>query len=102
MLQKIADTYKPSECKKQNNKNKQKQNKNNNETEIPENLFEVLPFSETDLSEDEYKPYVVMTFLPDGVYHQMRRARDKADLPHCPDPHSLMVILLHNLCHSHS
>ena len=27
---------------------------------------------------EEYKPYVVMTYLPDGVYHQMRRACDKA------------------------
>ena len=80
MLQKLADTYKPSKCKKQKNNNKQdKQKQNNNsETEIPENLFEVLPFSDTDLSENEYKPYVEMTYLPDSVYHQMRRACDKA------------------------
>ena len=44
----------------------------------PDNLFDVLPFRDTDISEEEKKPYVVMTYLPDGVFHQMKRACNKA------------------------
>ena len=49
-----------------------------NDNETPENLFDVLPFRESDISEEEFKPYVVMTYLPDGIYHQMKRACNKA------------------------
>ena len=85
-LEDIARTYTPpsnenkdsSTNRKNNNKNKHKAD-NNKETHI-ENLFDVLPFREEDLSEEEYKPFVVMTYLPDGTYHQVKRACDKAGI----------------------
>ena len=78
-LEKIAHEYKPSLPKQQNrNKNHSNVHTNVNTAEIPDNLFNVLPFAQTDLSTEEAKPYVVMTYLPDGVYHQMKRACTKA------------------------
>jgi len=37
-----------------------------------------LPFRETDLAEDEYRPYIVTTYLPDGTHHRLKRACEKA------------------------
>ena len=76
-LEKIAQEYKPSEPKKKQNKQRTK-NSAGNDNETPENLFDVLPFRESDISEEEFKPYVVVTYLPDGIYHQMKRACNKA------------------------
>ena len=78
-LEKIADEYKPSEKPKGRNKQYQ-QKTNSDKNDNPENLFDVLPFRDTDApgTEEERKPYVVMPYLPDGVYHQMRRACKKA------------------------
>ena len=82
MLQRIADTYTPPTTTTNNNKNKNKSKKqghNAHEQTDETNLFNVLPFRDTDLSEEEeFKPYIVMTYLPDGTYHQMKRACDKA------------------------
>ena len=80
-LDKIAKDYTPPSLgqKSQNSKNKKsrKPNKNTNE-DIPDNLFDILPFRDTNISEDEYKPYIVTTYLPDGIHHQLKRACDKA------------------------
>ena len=46
--------------------------------DVPHNLFDVLPFRDLDISEEESKPYVVMTYLPDGTFHKIKRACDKA------------------------
>jgi len=69
-LEKIIDEYKPSEKPKGCNKQYQPKN-NTDKNDNPENLFDVLPFRDTDTpgTEEDRKPYVVMTFLPDGVYH---------------------------------
>ena len=77
-LEKIIDEYKPSEKPKGCNKQYQPKN-NTDKNDNPENLFDVLPFRDTDApgTEEDRKPYVVMPFLPDGVYHQMRRACKK-------------------------
>ena len=81
-LEKIAHNYVPSLPKKQNRKQGAISNSNVNHTDVdismPENLFDVLPFADSDLSEEEPKPYIVMTYLPKGVYHQMKRACKKA------------------------
>ena len=80
-LEKIAQDYKTSLPKNNNKKKCSKSHTNVNHTnveEIPENLFDILPFAESDLSEEEPKPYVVMTYLPDGLYYQMKRACNKA------------------------
>ena len=77
-LEKIAREYQPSLPKKQNNKQRKPNENHTNVNNMPENLFDILPFRELDLSEEEQKPYVVMTYLPDGIYHQMKRACNKA------------------------
>ena len=48
---------------------------------IPENLFDVLPFRDIDMAEkEEHKPYIVMTYLPNGIFHQVKRACTKAGI----------------------
>ena len=46
---------------------------------MPDNLFDVLPFKDCDLKDTEVdKPYIVMTYLPDGTYHKLKRSCEKA------------------------
>ena len=45
---------------------------------IPENLFEVLPFHCEDLSKEEYRPYACVTYIPGPVHHQLSKACRKA------------------------
>ena len=45
---------------------------------VPENLFEVLPFHHEDLSEEEYRPYACITYIPGPVHHQLSKACKKA------------------------
>ena len=78
MLEKIAREYTPPDNNNKARQNKQKQTNKTKQNECPENLFDVLPFRETDLSEEEYKPYIVTTYLPDGIYHKMKRNCEKA------------------------
>ena len=83
MLERIATDYTPPSTTTSTtaaNKSKRQKNKRSQQTqENPSNLFDILPFREVDLSEeDEFKPYIVMPYLPDGKYHQMKRACDKA------------------------
>ena len=78
-LEKIAREYKPPEVK----------NKYKTKSLMPK-IIETLTktrkplktclifFPSVDLNEEENKPYVVMTYLPDGIYHQMRRACKRA------------------------
>ena len=82
-LEKIAKEYVPAGLGQKsrtntNNNKTQKPNKDQNER-IPKNLFDILPFRETNISEEkEFKPYIVTTYLPDGLHHQLKRACDKA------------------------
>ena len=83
----------------QTTKNKrQTTDKNKNSactSNIPENLFDILPFRETDTTpEEERKPYVIMTYLPDGIYHQMRRACEKAGVQLITKPGTKLKDLL--------
>ena len=45
---------------------------------IPENLFEVLPFHCEDLSKEEYRPYACVTYIAGPVHHQLSKACRKA------------------------
>ena len=81
-MDKISEEYIPPSLgqKNRNNTKKkttEKQNENKEEN-IPENLFDVLPFRETKISEDEFKPFIVTTYLPGGIHYQMKRACEKA------------------------
>ena len=82
MLERLATDYTPPSTTTATNKNKNRKqnNKRTQQTDDnPTNLFDVLPFHGIDLSEeDEFKPFIVMPYLPDGKYHQMKRACDKA------------------------
>ena len=93
-LEKIVETYKPPDGKQQKKKQQQSTTNNKNDTDNPTNLFDVLPFKETDLTEEERKPYVVMTYLPDGLYHQMRRACNKAGVQLITKPGTKLKDLL--------
>ena len=84
-FKKVAETYVPPDPS--SNKNKNRKNKKNGYTKktttssdkpIPDNLFDVLPFRNEDLSEEEDRPYVVTTYLPNGTYHRLKRACEKA------------------------
>ena len=76
MLENIASNYKPSATP--TGRNKHQNNKTKENTPDPENLFNVLPFHNDNTESEEKKPYVVMPYLPDGVFHQMKRACTKA------------------------
>ena len=84
LLESIANTYEPpsqenhNNNRKNNNKGTNKQN--HHQETIPSNLFAVLPFWDVDLSEEEKKPYIVIPYLPNGTYHQMKRACNKAGI----------------------
>ena len=80
---KISKEYVPANLGQKNKNNaKTKKTQKQNETtyeDTPENLFDVLPFKEINISEDEgYKPFIVTTYLPDGIHYQLKRACDKA------------------------
>ena len=52
--------------------------------DIPDNLFDVLPFKECDLSEKtESQPYARIPFLPNNTFHQIRRSLKKAGINTC-------------------
>ena len=86
-LEKIASSYKPPN---QGGKNLTPKNKKqttaankitNSVNTIPDNLFDVLPFRDTNMGEHEdYKPYIVMNYLPNGIFHQIKRACSKAGI----------------------
>ena len=73
-------------CKNECKKHKSQAKPPNDTT--PENLFDVLPFRDIDLSEEENKPFILMTYPPNGIYHQIKRACNKAgvNLVTKPDP----------------
>ena len=82
-LEKIAETYKPPEPGSSKNKKKSKKSgytrkTNSMDQAIPKNLFDILPFRDEDLNEEEDKPYVVVPYLPNGTYHKLKRACNKA------------------------
>ena len=85
MLEGVVNSYTPPEVGSRP-KNNSTTNKNMNNkyagaldpNSVPTNLFDVLPSRDEDISDEEMKPYVVMKYLPDGFYHQIKRACTKA------------------------
>ena len=57
-----------------------KKKSSQNSTIVPENLCDVLPIWDSDLTKDKCKPYIVITYLPDGTQHRIKRACDKAGI----------------------
>ena len=64
MLEKIAREYTPPDISKTKDKNGKKKTQSKEKNSCPDNLFDVLPFRETDLSEEENKPYIVIALPP--------------------------------------
>ena len=85
-LEKIIAAYSPPSLKPTYHKNKKSPNSHKpTHSEIPENLFEVLPFHYTDISnEEEYKPFARIPFLPGNIFHQIKRSLSKAGINTCP------------------
>ena len=84
-LEKSADSYTPPTLqkhneKRENSRQKGKNHDNNHNTDIPHNLFDVLPFAGVNLTDDAEKnrPYVIVNYIPGPIYHQLKRACTKA------------------------
>ena len=90
---------------KSNTRNKHNKNTNTTQEIIPDNLFDALPFRDVDLSEEEYKPYIVIPYLPGGTYHQIKRACDKAGVTLITKPGTKLTNILcscNKTCHDPS
>ena len=85
-LEEIASTYQPPPLKKRS-KNKKRQSKNNQSetnSDMPENLFDILPFRDCDLTDDtEKKPYARIPYMPGPVFHQIKRTLKKYGITTC-------------------
>ena len=84
----IAADYKPpttaQPAKKNRNKHNQPNTNRNKDTDpIPENLFDVLPFKDDTSTDEEYKPYACITFIPGGTSYRIKRALAKAGVNTC-------------------
>ena len=81
-MEQIASSYKPPAIHKQKSKSTATtKQKHKQTTEIPENLFYVLPFREFDLSDKtEVQPYARIPYLPGNIFHQIRRSLGKAGI----------------------
>ena len=86
-LEQVAATYKPPSSTTSTDTNKRITNKNKHkckQKDIPDNLFDVLPFRDVDLSdESEYKPYCRIPYIPEGFFHEIRRALNEAGVNTC-------------------
>ena len=89
---------KQKEKKKQSNIRPNSMNTHLHSYAIPDNLFDVLPFKNTKLGEDEEtKPYVVMQYLPGGIYYKIKKACAKAGVTLVTRPgNKLQSILCRN------
>ena len=85
-LEQVAATYKPpsNTNKRTTNKNKHNCKQKDTHKDIPDNLFDVLPFIGIDLSDqDEFKPYCRIPYIPGGTFHEIRRALNEAGVNTC-------------------
>ena len=87
LLEKVALSYKPPTTT-QDHTNKNKRITNNNkhnckQKDIPENLFDILPFRGIDLTDkEEYKPYCRIPYIP-GIFLEIRRTLNEAGINTC-------------------
>ena len=85
-LEEIASTYQPPPLKKRSKTKKRQSKSNHSDTnsEMPENLFDVLPFRDCDLADDtEKKPYARIPYMPGPVFHQIKRTLKKYGITTC-------------------
>ena len=45
---------------------------------IPDNLFDILPFKDDHSTNEEYKPFACIPFIPGGLSYRIKRALTKA------------------------
>ena len=96
-LREIANTYKPATVVTRREKQSQKSKAQppSNLTEVPENLFDILPFRDCDLSDkEEKKLFARIPYLPGNLYHQIRRSLSKAGINTCPTSGQKLVDVL--------
>ena len=83
----IAAEYKPPSTsqpsKKDRNKRTQTKRQNISEDSIPENLFDILPFRDDSTTDEEYKPFACIPFIPGGTSYQLKRILTKAGVNTC-------------------
>ena len=84
-LEKIAAAYSPPTihkraCSKPGQR-RTRAGQNDKTAEIPENLFDVLPFRDLDLTaKEESQPYARIPYLPGNTLYQVRRCLKKAGI----------------------
>ena len=77
------------------NSTKEKHKPHQNDS--PENLFDVLPFRDVDLSDkEEHQLYARIPYIAGNVYHQIRRSLQKAGVNTCPTSGRKLIDVLCN------
>ena len=82
----IAAEYKPpstSQPRKKERNRRTQTSRHNNEETIPENLFDVLPFKDDKPTDEEYKPFARIPFIPGGISYRIKRTLTKAGVNTC-------------------
>ena len=96
-LKGIADAYSPPSLNTTSHTKKRPKapNTSTKPNEVPENLFDVLPFRNTDMTnEEERRPFARIPYLPGNIFHQIRRSLSKAGVNTCPTSGKKLVDLL--------
>ena len=91
----IANTYKPATVvtSRENKSQKSKAQPTTNLTEVPHNLFDILPFRDCDLSNKEEKKLLArIPYLLGNLYHQIRHSLDKAGINTYPTSGQKLVL----------
>ena len=82
----IATEYRPPTTAQPKKKDRNKYTQSINTTqsnEIPDNLFDVLPFRDDNTYNEEYKPYACIPYIPGGLSYQLKRSLTKAGVNTC-------------------
>ena len=83
----IAAEYKPPSSsqprKKERNKRKHTSRQSSYEETIPENLFDVFLFKDDNSTDEEYKPFARIPFIPGGISYRIKRSLTKAGIDTC-------------------
>ena len=94
-LREIANTYKPATVvtSRENKSQKCMAQPTTNLTEVPKNLFDILPFRDCDLSNKEEKKLLArIPYLLGNLYHQIRHSLDKAGFNTYPTSGQKLVL----------
>jgi len=77
-LETIANTYTPPTLLTTKDKKQNKTKNKQNTEKTPDNLFDILPFKDTDISDEEKKPFARIPFIPGGISYKLKRSLKKA------------------------